>query len=322
MKKQKKLYPLKFVPYPSVHPWGEESWNIVSLESVSSEVSEGFLAENTLEDILETYMGDLVGDAIFDCYNLFFPLIVKTADIKGKSSLQVHPSDEIGFERYDQFGKTKLWYVMDASPDAVVYMGFNRKVGADEFYHKCKDGSVVELLNAIRPKAGDCFIIEPGTVHCAAGVKIAEVQQNSDLFFRLYDWGRENNPATAREMNLEEAIDIIDYEPYDGSGFIRRVKGSAVVANDEHFTVTSIDLDKSYSLDVSKFESCIIYLCTSGSFEVVTDEGYSCTAGCGDTILIPANLPDCELKALSDETHLLEISIPKPVDEEDEYLKK
>lgn len=321
-KNQKKLYPLKFVPFHSEHPWGDENWNIISLGSISSEVSDGFLAENNLDDILETYLGDLVGDSIFDLYNLYFPVTVKVADMKGQSSLQVHPDDEVGFERYDQYGKTKLWYVMDAAPDAAVYMGFAKSVTAGEFYNACKDGSVPMLLNKIQPKRGDSFLIEPGTVHAASGVILTEIQETSDLFLRLYDWGRENNPETAREMNLEEAIDLINFEKYDGSGFKRGLKGVSNLATDSHFIVNSIDLEKPYPVNMSKFASFIVYHCTSGSFNIITDEGFNGVVATGESILIPASLSDFELSPACAGTHILEISVPEPAEEEDDYILK
>ncbi len=319
MKKiQKKLYPLKFVPFHSEHPWGDENWNIISVGSVSSEIAEGFLAENTLDDILETYLGDLVGDSIFDYYNLYFPVTVKVAHMKGASSLQVHPNDDAGFERYDQYGKSKLWYIMDASPDAAIYMGFSREVSAEEFYQACKNGTVTDLMNVIRPQRGDSFFIKPGTVHAASGVVISEIQESSELFFRLYDWGRENNPTTAREMNLEEAIDLIDFNPFDGTDFKRNLKGFSNLVTDEHFIINSIDLDKQYPVNMSKFDSFIIYHCTSGSFNIITDDGFNGVVGAGESLLIPANLADFELSPVCTDTHVLEVSIPKPSDDEDE----
>lgn len=240
----KKLYPLKFQPILKTKIWGGnrlakeyskhpgpeeeidlshigESWEIADLGDESNVVSEGFLAENSLFDLLETYLGDLVGDKVFEMYNLQFPVLVKLLDISKDISVQVHPDDEIALERYDNYGKEEFWHILDADESARIYLGFKRKVTAAEFYDKCKDGTVVQLLNEIRPRKGDNFHIKPGTVHSAAGgIRLVEIQQPSDITFRLYDWEREFDPKTAREMHLEEAIDCIDYSASNLSSLV------------------------------------------------------------------------------------------------------
>ncbi|MBO5980772.1 MAG: class I mannose-6-phosphate isomerase, partial [Bacteroidales bacterium] len=124
--------------------------------------------------------------------------------------------DEIAAERYDMLGKEELWYVMDAKPESKIYLGFNRDMTAQEFYDRCKNGTVEEVLNVVHPKKGDVIYIKPGTVHSAEGdILLAEIEESSDMTFRLYDWGREFNPDTARPMHLEEAIDLIDYSAFD-----------------------------------------------------------------------------------------------------------
>lgn len=249
---EKKLYPLKFIPVASRRPWGGnalvtklgkrfvecdddgnetvagadvkvgESWELADMGFVDSVIENGWLAGNTISDIMETYLERVVGEDVYNYYGRQFPLLVKFLDIQGKLSVQVHPDDEIAAERYDALGKAEVWYVVDASPEAKVYMGFTREVSAQEFYDRCHAGTVDEVLNVICPKKGDVIYITPGTVHAAeGGLLIAEVQESSDMTFRLYDWGREFNPETARQMHLEEAIDFIDYGPFD-AGLYRK----------------------------------------------------------------------------------------------------
>ncbi len=243
---EKKLYPLRFIPVASKRPWGGhdlmkklgkefveldeddkeipvspdeligESWEIADMGIEDSVVSEGWLAGNTLSDVMETYLEKIVGEDVYKYYGRQFPLLIKFLDIHDKLSVQVHPDDEMAAERYDSLGKAEVWYVMDAEPGAKVYMGFNREVSAQEFYDRCHNGTVEEVLNVLYPKKGDAIYVAPGTVHAAeGGLLIAEIQESSDLTFRLYDWGREFNPATARQMHLEEAIDLIDYRRFD-----------------------------------------------------------------------------------------------------------
>ena len=178
-----------------------ETWELTVRDDAVSTVQSGILAGKPLSELYGTED---------------FPVLIKFIDAKENLSVQVHPDDEIAAERYDALGKSELWYVLDAQPDANVYMGFKREVTAQEFYDKCNDGTVVDLLNVIHPKKGDVLFITPGTVHAVDGnIQLVEIQESSDLTFRLYDWGREKNPMTARPIHLEEAIDMIDYLPYD-----------------------------------------------------------------------------------------------------------
>lgn len=303
-----------------------ESWEISGMgDDNESVVAEGYLADNELSDILETYMGDLVGENIFDYYNNQFPLLVKILNVEDRLSVQVHPDDATAFERYYLYGKDECWYVMDASPDAKIYMGFNRDITASEFYERCKMGTVEEVLNVITPHKGDFFYIKAGTVHaCGGGLTIAEVQEPSDLTFRLYDWGREHNPRTARQMHLEEAIDCIDYKKYDDGAFHKRESRSAhKLADCEHFTVNCIELDEPKRVSADDIDSCLIYICTEGcaSFQSVVDEHTEeFEVKQGGTILIPASVDDFIIVPKSVGTVLLETFI-RPVEEApDNYL--
>ena len=235
-----------------------------------SVVCEGFFKGNTLEDILETYLGDLVGDTVYDRYRNQFPLLIKLLDINERLSVQVHPDDTVALQRYDSYGKKECWYVLEAGEDAVIWLGFKKDVSATEFYEACRKGTADELLNAFHPKKGECYLINPGTVHAAGGgLVIAEVQQASDVTLRLYDWGRENNPATARAMNLEEALDIIDFKALDAEKCIARSSRSGeVIFDTDKFTMTHIDLTGPYSVVPEKFGSFVLYVCTEGAVEV------------------------------------------------------
>jgi mannose-6-phosphate isomerase len=343
----KKLYPLKFQPILKTKIWGGnrlakeyskhpgpeeeidlshigESWEIADLGDESNVVSEGFLAENSLFDLLETYLGDLVGDKVFEMYNLQFPVLVKLLDISKDISVQVHPDDEIALERYDNYGKEEFWHILDADESARIYLGFKRKVTAAEFYDKCKDGTVVQLLNEIRPRKGDNFHIKPGTVHSAAGgIRLVEIQQPSDITFRLYDWEREFDPKTAREMHLEEAIDCIDYSASNLSSLViptDTTRGPLVES--DNFIISAVDLQESRHIYTERYDSFIIYVCTHGSasFQVM-EEGkkVSYDISKGGTILIPASLDDFFIVPLEKDTLLLEVWL-RPAEAVDDYI--
>lgn len=343
----KKLYPFKFAPYAKEVVWGGsslvsgfgktvpmgedgnpsadpshigETWEVSDMAGRLSVVSNGFLAGNDISDLMETYMGEIVGDNAFDYYNIQFPLLIKLLDICGRLSVQVHPDDVTAGERYGSYGKTEFWYVIDAKPDAEVYMGFKRDTSAAELYAACKAGTAQELMNVFHPKKGDFFFVEAGTVHAAAGgVIIAEVQESSDITFRLYDWGRENNPATRREMHLEEALDCIDFKQYDESKYHGHAgKGICNIASCNHFGINSIDLTAPRNVNREEIESFVVYICTEGAAAIDAD-GETYALGRGETILVPAAVDEFTVRPVSEGTHVLEVYLPH-ITETDGYF--
>lgn len=387
---EKKLYPFKFIPVASRRPWGGhdlvdklgkefvecdeegnetvigpdeligESWEVADMGIEDSVVTNGWLAGNTISEIMETYLERVVGDDVYNYYGRQFPLLIKFLDINDKLSVQVHPDDEIAAERYDALGKSELWYILDAKPEAKIYMGFKREVTAQEFYDRCNEGTVEELLNVIYPKKGDVLFITPGTVHAAdGGILLAEIQESSDMTFRLYDWGREKNPATARTIHLEEAIDIIDYRPYDPGKYRKGPLWGAEASHvpccdhechcDDHhhhhehsakegdvvetlvessqFTVSQLNLADPLHIYTEKFGSFIIYVCIEGAASIQVPsvksggeafmDNYEFSKG--ETILIPAEMPDFYLVPRDRSTVLLE-AVTRVQEELDEYI--
>ena len=337
----KKLYPIRFNPIPKERVWGGkdlvrilnkpfaedadlgESWEISDLEDNDSVILNDYLQGNTLSEVLETYLGDLVGDEIYNYFRNSFPLLVKLLDIRGELSVQVHPNDEIALERYDSYGKSEAWYILDADEDAAVYMGFNREVSAAEFYNKCKEGTVAQILNRYTPRKGDLFYIEAGTVHAAkGGVLMAEVQQSSDITFRLYDWGRENGSATARQMHLEEGIDSINYEAYNEGAYYLRAADSGdsdrILVQSDYFTIREHSIAGKRVISPSMYNSFIIYMCIEGDIIINSIEGdFREQLKKGETILIPASLSDFELISQQEKAKLLEIYIDDITKRED-----
>ena len=338
-----KLYPIKFIPDARERIWGGdylatklgksfdedfkgkavgESWELWSLYGGSSTVENGYLAGNTLDELMEIYLGDLVGEEVFNYYRGDFPLLVKILDIKDRISVQVHPSNEFAFERENSYGKAELWYVMDAKPGAKLYVGFNREVTPVELYEKCKDGTVTELLNCFTPKKGDCIYIQPGCIHSAEGeVVIAEIQQSSDISYRLYDWGRENNPKTARRMDLEDAIDVIDYSKFEADKFyFSNVTGSCAIADTSNFIVKKVDLKEAQKIVPSLKGSFTVYTCVEGEAAIKTNDGTLYTLKCGETIFIPAAMEDFQLIPVEGNPQVLESYMPQLADTPDLYL--
>lgn len=366
---EKKLYPFKFIPVASQRPWGGdalvkefgkhfvvcdedgnetvlgadvkigESWELADMGIEDSVVANGWLAGNTISELMETYMERIVGENVYNFYGRQFPLLIKFLDINDKLSVQVHPDDTVAAERYDSLGKAEIWYIMDAKPEAKMYCGFTREVTAQEFYDRCKNCTVDEILNVVHPKKGDVIYIAPGTVHAAdGGIQVAEIQESSDMTFRLYDWGREFDPATARKTHLDEAIDVIDYRPFDESLYRKgplwgeeaaKTVSDAVETLVEvpQFNVTKLNLTDPLHIYTEKFESFIVYVCLEGAASIQVPsmkengeaymENYEFSKG--ETILVPAEMEDFYLVPRDRETMLLE-AVTRPVEAVDEYI--
>ena len=337
----KELYPLRFLPILLWKPWGGtfltekfgkridspfskdeltgESWELADIDGNISVVSDGPLAGQTIGDLVKKYRERIVGAGVMGKYGTAFPLLVKFLDIEGKLSVQVHPNDEKAAEKYGQRGKQEVWYVLDAAPDARVYVGFNRSVTPEEFCDACKNGTADLLLNVIHPKAGDTIFIKPGTVHSAqGGIVLCEIQSPSDLTLRLYDWGRENNPSTARKMHLDEALDIIDFKKYDGVGFISAAVStntdSVCIADCPQFTVNHITLYDKIGASVGENDRFAVYSCIKGEVSLRQSLSGDSQGWCshllpGDTVLLPAECTGYVLDPIVPGSELLQSTL-------------
>lgn len=351
---------MKFVPIASRRPWGGtylakqlgkqfselgedgmdvainadekigESWELADMGREDSPIQNGYLAGSTISDIMETYMERVVGEKVFEHYGTQFPLLIKFLDINDKLSVQVHPDDEIGAQRYDSLGKAEVWYIMDAQPGAKVYMGFKEDTDPTEFYYACKNGTADKLLNVIYPKKGDVINIKPGTVHAAdGGIQVCEIQESSDLTFRLYDWGRELDPATARPTHLEEAFDLINFGKFNPEDYIPAKEGNGKIestadcfADCPQFTVSKIVLYDGMHIYTEQLDSFVVYCCLKGevSLQMADENGVTKDYRLlkGDTILVPAECPDFILSPVELGSELIE-SVVHPIDEPDSY---
>ncbi len=305
-------------------------------------VTDGWLEGNSISDIIETYLERVVGEGVFSYYGRWFPLMVKFTDVDSRSPLCVHPDDETAEERYDSLGKSKCWYVLDAEPNAKIFMGFGRDLTAQEFYDRCISGTVEEVLNVIYPKKGDIIHVKPGTVHASdAGLKLLEIQESSDLNFILYDW----NAGASAETDLEEAIDIIDYQHYGHEEHECRghEEGHECHCHHEHeaaegkvvetlvespqFNVTRLNLTDPLHIYTEKFGSFIVYVCVEGAASIQVPstkpdgeaymENYEFAKG--ETILVPADMPDFFLVPRDRSTVLLE-ALTRVEEEVDNYI--
>jgi len=285
-----RLYPIKFSPISREKVWGEEIWKLSGIPGDETIVSNGFLAENNINELIEVYLGDLIGEKVYEKFGEEFPLLIKYLNITERLSLQIHPDDETATERHGCYGKTECWYIIDAKPTAKIYLGLNRELTPQELYDRCSNDTIDECLNVVIPKRGDIISIVPGTLHSATGgIIAAEIQQPSDVTYRIYDWGRERDPETAREMHLDLAIDCINYEKVYPSEIIKRDS-----LDSPYFKIKVIELGSgkkqaTYRANSLFMNASPIYICTSGSAAITWDKN-SDKMEAGETVLVPANM--------------------------------
>ncbi|MDR0660578.1 MAG: class I mannose-6-phosphate isomerase [Prevotellaceae bacterium] len=322
------LYPIKFKPILKERVWGSamlpdfkslrksekvfgESWEISSVRGTLSVVSNGFLKDNIIDELIEVYMGDLVGEKVYEKFGLEFPLLFKFIGSSEELSLQVHPNDELALERHKAYGKTEMWYIIAAENDSKIYVGLKDGVDKQRLLSAIGERNLPAMLNVEIPQAGDVFYLPAGRMHAIGrNILLAEIQQTSDVTYRVYDWGREFDPKTAREMHVELAIDAIDYSiPKSYKALYEEKKNEeALLVESPYFKVNLIDFDKRLELDYYELDSFVVYMCVSGGCAIAYEEGKEQLKQ-GETILIPASLR--ELRLIPDGgCKLLEIYIP------------
>jgi mannose-6-phosphate isomerase len=322
------LYPLKFKPQPKETVWGGhklaallkknfpsdvkigESWELSGLQKDLSVVVNGYLKGNTIQELAEIYMGELVGDKVYDRFEREFPLLIKFIDAADRLSVQVHPDDETAIERHNAFGKTEMWYVFDAEPNSGVCIGFKEDLTAQSFYDHTKKGTLTDVLNFEQAAPGDVFFIPAGRIHAIGkGLMLVEIQQTSDTTYRVYDWGRENDPATARDMHVDLAIDVIDYHKITQSKMNYKPEKDIPVniAQCPYFTTNLLDLDKTVARHLLDQDSFVIYICLEGEASL-TCRGMKETISMGETVLVPASIADIQIHPFP-KVKLLEVYI-------------
>ncbi len=324
------LYPLKFKPVFLERIWGGnlfktvfhkdtggittcgESWELSAVEGNVSVVANGFLQGNDLLELGEIYMGELLGEKVYDKYGIEFPLLIKFIDAADDLSIQVHPDDGLARARHGAYGKTEMWYVLQAEPDARLMSGFNQPVDKEKYLDYLGKGKLTDLLNTTAVQPGDAFFIPAGRVHAIGrGILLAEIQQTSDVTYRIYDYDRLDKKGKKRKLHTELALDAIHFEvvrdsrsPYT----IERNRPSEIVSC-PYFTTRILDFDLPVMRESSLIDSFVIYICVGGK-AAIRWEGGAETISAGETVLIPAALDEFSLIPVAGHCRLLEIYIP------------
>jgi mannose-6-phosphate isomerase len=322
------LYPLKFTPICKEKIWGGEklrmllnkdfgklpncgeSWEVSGVENEISVVSEGFLKGNNLEELIEIYMGDLVGEKAYEHFGIEFPLLIKYIDAKDKLSIQVHPNDELAEERHGTFGKTEMWYVIQVDEGAKLVTGFNRQVDKKEYLKYFESGHLEDILHYEEVKAGDVFFIPAGRVHAiGGGIVLAEIQQTSDATYRIFDFNRLDDHGNPRELHTDLALDAIDFkfEKNYRTSYHSVENVSTTLVKCQYFTTNLLPFTGKVERDFASRDTFVIYMCIEGEY-TFTWEDCSMVVKKGETILVPALISNFTLDSSDgNDTRLLEI---------------
>jgi len=320
------MYPLKFRPILKERLWGGqklkevlgksiesditgESWELSTVKGDVSVIANGELEGTSFQELINTKKGALIGNSVFERFGTEFPILIKFIDAKKDLSIQLHPNDALAKERHNSFGKTEMWYVMNADKDAELIVGFNKDVSKEEYAKSIKNDGLLDLLNYEKVNQGDTFFINTGKIHAiGAGVLLAEIQQTSDVTYRVFDFNRKDKNGNLRELHTEQALDAIDYEKKDDFKVdysqIENQLNTMVAC--PYFNTNFLNLTDTLEQDVSQRDSFTIYMCVGGSVAINNEFG-SASIKNGETVLVAANSNNITLKTSG--AKLLEVTI-------------
>ena len=311
------LYPMKFTPIIKETIWGGkklnqkynkgkasqtnigESWELSGIQENISIVENGFLAENDIQELIEVYMSDLVGDKVYKQFGIEFPLLFKFIDANDQLSIQVHPDDKTARQKHKAYGKTEMWYVIDAEKDATIINGFKKNLDKEEYLKHLNNGTIEEIVNRVSVTKGDVIYIPAGRVHSIGkGVVLAEIQQTSDITYRIYDWNRKGLDGNLRELHTDLAIDVINFDKPKNNKediTIEENKTSTLI-DSPVFKTNIIKLDNTIEKDYFTTDSFIVYMCIDGSAEIITSGNENVQIITGETVLIPNEITTVRIK--------------------------
>ena len=300
-----KFYPLQFEPILKERIWGGEklktilhkpitskitgeSWELSAVEGDVSIVAEGQWKGKSLNTLINEFPNEILGTEVYKRFGKKFPLLFKYLDAKEDLSIQVHPNDELAKKRHNSFGKTEMWYIMQADQDARIIVGFKEKSNAAEYLENLKNKTVLSILDSVKVKSGDVFFLKTGTVHAiGSGMVVAEIQQTSDITYRIYDFDRVDAQGKTRELHVDLALEAINYNKVETKKeYTKTVNKSNEAVNCPYFTTNFIPLDGEIN-GIKSGKTFTVYMCVEGSFEIDFNNSkwqYSK----GDTVLLAA----------------------------------
>jgi len=305
------LYPIKFTPQSKYRIWGGdslktkygkpfkndkigESWEISTVPNSISRVSNGFLKGKRLDELIKTYKSRLVGEYIYKKHNIKFPILVKLIDAKDKLSIQTHPDDKISKIRHSSTGKTEFWYIMDSKKNSQIVLGFKKGITKKIYKKHVLKGTIDQIVEYKSINSGDCYLINPGQIHAIGkGIILAEIQQTSDVTYRIYDYDRIDVNGKKRELHTDLAEDVIDFENRDNFNLNNKKTNNLV--NSKYFKIDILYISEELILDFNKIDSFSIFICIEGKLKYF-EKNNSGTLLRGSSILIPAEINKIILK--------------------------
>lgn len=309
------LYPLKFAPQFKDKIWGGqrlktlynknfsplpncgESWELSGVPGNISVVENGFLAGNNISELIEVYMGELVGEKVFAQHGNQFPLLVKLLDTESYLSIQVHPDDAFAQKHHQSPGKTEMWVVLDARPGAEIITGFNREVTREMYIEYLESGRLKEILNVEKAASGDVFFIPAGRIHAiGAGITLLEIQQTSDVTYRVYDWDRKDENGQSRELHTEKALQVLDFRKFDlyKTPYELEENQFCTLIKNPYFTTRMMSFSQEREVDYAFLDSFVLYNCIEGNCIIHYSGGMEVMQA-GNLVLLPAELKSVSL---------------------------
>jgi mannose-6-phosphate isomerase len=270
-----------------------ESWELSHVEQNFSVVANGHLKGKTIDDLIKEYGVRLLGAKTLQQFGgNTFPLLIKFIDARDHLSVQVHPDDELAGKRHHSLGKTEMWYVVKAMPDAMLYSGFSQQIDADEYVRYVEEHRIMDALKRYPVKQGDVFFLPAGRVHAiGAGCLIAEIQQTSDITYRIYDYNRKDANGNERELHTLLAKDAIDYTLYPDyrTHYTPRENDAVELVRCKYFTTNLLKLNKTMNRDYASLDSFVVYICMKGETMIRDNKNNALPVRQGQTVLIPAD---------------------------------
>ena len=308
-----KVYPLQFEPIFKERIWGGnklntflgkeiespitgESWELSTVKGDVSVIAKGNYKGLPFNDLIEQFPVEVLGKSVYSRFGKDFPLLFKYLDATNDLSIQVHPDDTLAKQRHSSFGKTEMWYIMQADPEARIIVGFKKDSNATEYVENLENKTLLSIMDEVKVKSGDVFFLEAGTVHAiGAGMVVAEIQQTSDITYRLYDFDRVDDNGKTRELHIDLALEAINYKKIQTQKkYTNIINQSNTIVDCPYFTTNSLPLLGELKVNKTR-ASFTVYMCIDGIFKINLD-GKEFEYKKGDTVFIPAIMNSYVLK--------------------------
>ncbi len=321
------FYPIKFQPIYQYRIWGGnklknilnknisndcigESWEISDVDGNQTLVANGEWKGKTLKELIQDFRGKLVGEKVYHLFGEDFPLLIKFLDAKLPLSIQVHPSDELAKKRHNSFGKNEMWYIMQADENSEIIVGFDEQITKVKYQSYLEKGKILDILHVEKPQKGDTYYIPTGRVHAiGAGILLAEIQQTSDVTYRIYDYNRvDSKTGKLRELHNELALDALDFTVSENykTPYNSKTNETSKLVHTPYFKTNILKLDRNLSRNYSSLDSFVVLICVEGELQIKYELGLE-KLKMGETVFLPATIGNLEFT--SSNATVLEVSL-------------